>query len=200
MIVVMGETKRIYIKDLRLLIDREIGTIRGWERSGILPKKLRPRRDERRWRYWTPAQVTGIQEWMKKNDMRPGPALAKPENEARHLKNLRQPKLLKPALIRRAYNMAKKGKTQLEIADELYEVTKYKDEEAFLRALSKAFKIRGWKMPPRDEEARKRREEAKISRSAHMTARHIVAKELGTTVGRKRKSPDSQAKVKKQHQ
>lgn len=175
----MQEEKHVLIRDLAVIIDREIGTIRGWERDGRLPKKLRPRRNERDWRYWTPAQVEGIKDWMKRNDMRPGSALAKPENEKRHLENLRQPKLIQPVVVRKAYTMSKKGKTQLEIAEALLDSTGYNSVENFLKALAKAFKKRKWKMPPYDEEAKQRREELSRTMGTRNKARAIVARELG---------------------
>src|SRR4051794_19077260 len=111
MIVGMGESKQVFIRDLARIVDREVGTIRGWERDERLPKKLMPKRNDRGWRYWSPAQVEGIKAWMEKNDMRPGNALAKPENEKRHLENLRQPKHLPQSIVRKAHTMSNKGKT-----------------------------------------------------------------------------------------
>jgi hypothetical protein len=191
----MGESKQVFIRDLARIVDREVGTIRGWERDERLPKKLMPKRNDRDWRYWSPAQVEGIKKWMKKNDMRPGSALAKPENEKRHLENLRQPKYLPQSIVRRAHTMSKNGKTQIQIARELFEKTAYTSEEAFLSALLKAFKKRKWYPPPYDDEAKARRKAADESRSVKHTARHIVAKELGVSPSLITKKPAGRRKV-----
>lgn len=65
----------IGIVQLGELIDRVPATIRHWEREGILPKSLMPKRDARGWRWWTPSQAQRIKEWMVRNDMRPGKSL-----------------------------------------------------------------------------------------------------------------------------
>src|SRR4051812_37306601 len=90
------EPGRVYIDELRPIIDREMGTIRKWERT-ILPKRLHSKRGYRGWRFWTDNQVwgkNGIIEWMAKNDMRPGKLMVGPEREAEHVRNLRTPKYL----------------------------------------------------------------------------------------------------------
>src|SRR5581483_1864222 len=51
-------------------------TIRGWERDGLLPRSMLPHRDEKDWRYWTPAQLEKIKEWMERNEMAPGKGLS----------------------------------------------------------------------------------------------------------------------------
>lgn len=68
--------QRVYMRDLARLLDRSSGTIRGWERDGLLPKRLLPHRDEKGWRYWKLGQVAKIQEWMVKNRMAPGKGLS----------------------------------------------------------------------------------------------------------------------------
>lgn len=68
--------ERIYIRELATIIDRQMDTLRRWDRL-YLPKRLQAKREKtgRKWRYWTPAQVVGIQEWMEKTDRRPGKGL-----------------------------------------------------------------------------------------------------------------------------
>lgn len=175
----MGEENRILIKDLAVIVNREIGTIRGWERDGRLPKKLRPKRNDRGWRYWTPKQVEEIKKWMERNDMRPGNALAKPENEERHLDNLRFPKFMTKGIVRRAHTLSKKGKTQIQIADELFDITDYTTKESFLKALGKAFKKRGWPIPPYSEEEKARRKKFAENGERREKAKKIVAQQLG---------------------
>lgn len=175
----MGEENRILIIELGEIVNRQIGTIRGWERDKKLPKKLLPKRDDRNRRYWTPAQVEGIKKWMKTHDMRPGNALSDPESEARHIENLRGPKLMTKRTLRRAFTLAKAGKTQLEIADELYDSTDYKDKEAFLKALLGVFKKRGVQIPPYSEDEKERRKKFAQNGERREKAKAIVAKQLG---------------------
>ena len=66
------------IIELSKLVDRMPSTIRGWERDGVLPAELMPKRDN--WgpygrRRWTKAQVQGIIEWMKSSRRFPGGGL-----------------------------------------------------------------------------------------------------------------------------
>lgn len=68
--------KRVYMRQLAEILDRSSHTIRGWERDGILPKALRPSRDEKNWRYWTPAQAMKIKAWMTAQNMQPGKGLS----------------------------------------------------------------------------------------------------------------------------
>lgn len=68
--------KHIYMRELSAILDRSSHTIRGWERDGLLLKKLLPHRDEKGWRYWTPSQVVQLVEWMKRKGMQPGKGLA----------------------------------------------------------------------------------------------------------------------------
>jgi hypothetical protein len=57
---------RIYIGELAEIINRKPNTIRGWERTRRLPKKLCSHRSDEgaAWRYWTPEQVEEIKEWV----------------------------------------------------------------------------------------------------------------------------------------
>lgn len=72
----MEETgERVYIREAAEMLDRKPATLRSWERYGWLPKELRSQRGTRGWRFWTPAQIEGIREWMTANDMRPGKGL-----------------------------------------------------------------------------------------------------------------------------
>ena len=72
-----AEEDRIYIKDAAEILHRKMDTLRKWERSGVLPKRLRPHREEtgRRWRYWTREQIEGIKDWLERTDRRPGKGL-----------------------------------------------------------------------------------------------------------------------------
>lgn len=92
----MSQAKRIYLRELAELIDRRMNTIRLWERDGSLPEELRAQRDERDWRYWTPAQVQRIKAWMKREGRAPGIGLRNvtptPEKTQQILTNLRQPR------------------------------------------------------------------------------------------------------------
>lgn len=88
---------RIYIGEAAFLLDRRIGTIRKWEREGLLPDEFKPERDDRGWRYWSQDQIDGIREWMKEIDLRPGKGLpynqkTTEEQVRQHLRNLRRPR------------------------------------------------------------------------------------------------------------
>lgn len=54
----------ISIRELAGRIDRQIPTIRKWEKNKVLPEHLLPTRDSRGRRYWTEAQVKEIVRWM----------------------------------------------------------------------------------------------------------------------------------------
>lgn len=72
----MTETDiRVPIQDAAELVNRKMGTLRKWEREGVLPPDLLPQRDERNRRWWTPLQVEQIREWIKSTDRRPGKGL-----------------------------------------------------------------------------------------------------------------------------
>lgn len=68
--------ERIYIREAAQILNRRMDTLRKWDRNE-LPKKLRAHREEdgRKWRYWTPAQIRGIFDWIKDTDRRPGKGL-----------------------------------------------------------------------------------------------------------------------------
>ena len=102
----MTEPKRIYLRELAEQIDRRMNTVRLWEepvknKDGSpgpipLPEELRAHRDERGWRYWTPAQVQRIKAWMKREGRAPGIGLrnvaSTPEKTQEILTSLRQPR------------------------------------------------------------------------------------------------------------
>lgn len=67
--------ERIYIREAAEMLNRRMATLRKWEQQGILPEHLRAQRGERDWRYWTPAQIEGIREWIRVTDRRPGKGL-----------------------------------------------------------------------------------------------------------------------------
>lgn len=89
-------SSRVFIREAGELLDRRPATIRMWEREHLLPKKLRPQRSDRGWRYWTYEQIEQIGNWMREKDMRPGKGLPHydPDPEAlhRHLEGQRRPR------------------------------------------------------------------------------------------------------------
>lgn len=154
----------IYISDLAVIVNREIGTIRKWESSGKLPKHLKPRRGDRGWRCWTHGQVygeRGIIKWMEKHDMRPGREFADPENADEHVRHLRRPKYLNKHLIQLARTMVKNKASATEIVQELYPHTRYASEENLENALRRYFTKQGWVFPPRDRPTQRRQKAAK---------------------------------------
>jgi hypothetical protein len=144
------EEGRVYIDELAKLVDRELGTIRKWERL-LLPKRLYSKRGYRGWRYWTDKQIygpDGILEWMEKNDMRPGNLVASPDKEEQHLHNLRKPKYLDGYHIRSAKYFAEQGRSREWIVRKLFPRTRYARPENLEAALEKLFKAEGWDFPP----------------------------------------------------
>lgn len=150
--------KPIYIRELADILNREPGTIRKWERTKVLPQKLRSKRGPRNWRYWTRAQVYGkggLVEWAKKRDERLGwkGVLGTPyteEQKAKHVRNLRKPKYLDTQTLTGAKAMADAGKSSLQIITKLFPRVKYANEINFEKALIKEFKRRGWTYPQKD--------------------------------------------------
>jgi len=144
------EVGRVYIDELRVIVNREMGTIRKWERQ-LLPKRLHSKRGHRGWRYWTDAQVwgdKGIIAWMKENDMRPGNLVSDPSKEDQHVKNLRKPKYLDGYHIRSARIFAEQGRSRDEIVRILFPRTRYARPVNLEKALEKLFKQEGWYFPP----------------------------------------------------
>jgi hypothetical protein len=144
------EPGRVYIDELRPIIDREMGTIRKWERT-ILPKRLHSKRGHRGWRFWTDNQIwgkNGIIEWMEKNDMRPGKLMVPPEKTSEHIHNLRKPKYLDGHHIRSARHFADIGKSRQFIIQKLFPRTRYARPENLEAALEKLFDQEGWYFPP----------------------------------------------------
>ena len=88
--------RRIWISEAADLLDRREHTLRVWEYNDMLPGHLRAHRDERGWRYWTPAQIEAIQHWLIDEDVRPGKGLKgyrpTPEKLAEHRRNMRGPR------------------------------------------------------------------------------------------------------------
>lgn len=66
---------RVYIREAADLLNRRMATLRKWEQLGVLPEDLLPHRGTRGWRYWTPEQISGIREWIRETDRRPGKGL-----------------------------------------------------------------------------------------------------------------------------
>ena len=60
------------IGDVAVRLNRTPHTLRRWERDGLLPPHLLPRRDKRGMRIWDSEQVEQIREWMIIMDLRPG--------------------------------------------------------------------------------------------------------------------------------
>ena len=144
------EEGRVYIDELAKIVDRELGTIRKWERQ-LLPKRLYSKRGYRGWRYWTDAQIfgkDGILEWMEKNDMRPGNLVTDPSKAAEHVHNLRKPKYLDGYHIRSARHFADEGRSREWIVRKLFPRTRYARPENLEAALEKLFKQEGWYFPP----------------------------------------------------
>jgi hypothetical protein len=67
--------ERVYIREASEILDRRMATLRKWEQLSVLPPHLMPHRGHRGWRYWTPDQIRGIQEWLRETDRRPGKGL-----------------------------------------------------------------------------------------------------------------------------
>lgn len=92
----MAKRTRVYMRELAAELERSSHTIRGWERDGLLPKALLPKRDDKGWRYWTPSQVVKLKRWMISNGMAPGKGLSgfKPSVDKVQgmLKQLREPR------------------------------------------------------------------------------------------------------------
>ena len=144
------EQGRVYIDELAKIIDRQMGTVRKWERT-VLPKRLHSKRGYRGWRYWTDAQIfsdDGIIVWMDKNNMRPGNLVTPPEKSADHVRALRKPKYLDGYHIRSARYFAEQGRSREWIIRKMYPRTRYARPENLEAALEKLFKQEGWYFPP----------------------------------------------------
>lgn len=81
------------ITDAAKFLDREPGTLRKWERDGILPDEYLPKRDDQNRRYWSKEQLEAIKQWLVDTDRRPGKGLKhykpSPEKLKQHLANQR---------------------------------------------------------------------------------------------------------------
>lgn len=88
----MEDDRRIYIGEAADLLDREIDTVRKWDK--VLPPGLQPRRGDRNRRYWTEDQWPDLVAWAAKRV--PGSALPgynpDPARLAQHRANMRRPK------------------------------------------------------------------------------------------------------------
>lgn len=56
-------------------LNRKPGTIRKWEREGLLPDDCVPTRDSRGRRFFTPDQIDKIRQWIIDTDRRAGKGL-----------------------------------------------------------------------------------------------------------------------------
>lgn len=142
--------ERIYIDSLCKIVDRKVNTIRKWERLGMLPRHLMPKRGKRNWRYWTHEQVygkRGIIEWMERENMRPGNLMTHPDKEAEHVEKLRRPKYLTATHIYSARRMADNGRTAAHIVKKILPRTKYVKPEGLEAALRRMAEVEGWKFP-----------------------------------------------------
>ncbi len=92
----MEPERKIFIVELAEAVNRRPATIRQWERSGILPDSLCPKRSDRGWRYWSENQIQLIKDWMERLDLRPGKGLGhynpSAETLAGHLEGQRRPR------------------------------------------------------------------------------------------------------------
>lgn len=145
------EDDRIYIGELSRIVNRRVRTIHAWHRLNKLPEHLLPQRGARNTRWWTKEQVygpDGIIAWMRENDMRPGNLLSDPDEEERHINNLRKPKYLTGHHIRSAKHFADSGKSREFIVAKIYPRTRYSAPEKLEKVLVKLFEQNGWKFPP----------------------------------------------------
>jgi hypothetical protein len=178
------EEGRVYIDELGKIVDRELGTIRKWERT-LLPKRLHSRRGYRGWRYWTDKQIwddDGILAWMEKHDMRPGNLVTDPSKAAQHVHNLRKPKYLDGYHIRSARYFAEQGRSREWIVKKLFPRTRYARPENLEAALEKLFKQEGWYFPPSLGKLsmlpdRVEREVASLEREAEQMDHRFAARE-----------------------
>lgn len=69
--------RRIYIREAADLLNRRMGTLRKWDQTDVLPEHLRPHRGYggKNWRFWTPDQIEGIQDWIRETERYSGNAL-----------------------------------------------------------------------------------------------------------------------------
>ena len=152
------EPGRFYIDELAAVVHRKPDTIRKWQRAGMLPNHLLPKRGARNWRYWTAKQVVGITKWMKNNDIRPGAYLTTPEGEASHIEHMRRPRGIKPAVLEEIRYWARSFKSGTKegqhrrsrkwIIDHYFDQTVYSSKKNFERALVGYFAAQGWEFPP----------------------------------------------------
>lgn len=63
---------RYSISEAAKLLDRSPHTLRSWDRNGSMPASLRPKRDALGHRYWTPALIQQIKEWIQRTGFHPG--------------------------------------------------------------------------------------------------------------------------------
>lgn len=133
-------------------INRKDKTIRKWEAEGKLPKKLLPKRTKGGHRYWTAAQVRDIKKWMKSKDMRPGNLLVHPNDTDDHIKNLRRPKFIGPAITKQIISDVNEGYNLEYILETYKSFTGYSSKENFEKALRKWFDENGWELPEYEEE------------------------------------------------
>ena len=155
------EAGRFYIDELSPIVNRKPDTIRKWERMGMLPSYLMPKRGTRDWRYWTDKQVygkRGILKWMKDNDIRPGAYLTTAEHEARHIQHMRRPRGMKISMLEEIRYYArtfksgnKKGqhrRSRQWIIDKYFDQTTYTSKRNFEKAIVNYFAAQGWEFPP----------------------------------------------------
>jgi hypothetical protein len=155
------EPGRIYIDELVPIVNRKPDTIRKWERSGMLPAHLHPKRGTRDWRYWTDKQVygpRGILRWMKDNDIRPGAYLTTAAQETNHIRHMRRPRGMKLSMLEEIKYYArtfksgnKKGKHRRSrqwIIDHYFDQTSYSSKANFEKAIVNYFAAQGWEFPP----------------------------------------------------
>jgi hypothetical protein len=170
--------KRIYITQLAQIVDREVGTIRKWQREGRLPKRLFPKRGYRKWRCWTREQVfgrNGIVKWMAKNDVRPGNIVTPPEREAEHVEHLRRPKKLTGHHVNSVKRMVANGKNADQIIKKIYPRTTYARPENLEAALRRYFTRMDWDFPPASEHTKSEQRKQRTRRETRAQLERAAA-------------------------
>jgi len=89
---------------------------------------------------------------MKKNNLHPGSALSRyqPDEDdiKKHVSHMRKPRYLQPVHMDMARQWANRGWYIEQIAEELLPITRYQSIEGLIRALTQAFKLEGFEIPP----------------------------------------------------
>lgn len=87
-----AKEERFGITEAAALLNRSPQTLRSWDRKGLMPKRLRPKRDKFGNRYWTTELIQEIKDWIAKSGFHPGRGIAyspTPEELERHINKMR---------------------------------------------------------------------------------------------------------------